>query len=217
MSRVAVVLSGCGVYDGSEVYEAVCTLLALDKLDAQVQCFAPNIQQKKVINHITGEEMAGESRNVLVESGRICRGKITDVAQADVADFDALIVPGGFGAATNLCDFAEKGADCTVNKDFLKFAQAMHQAGKPIGLICIAPAMSAAICGEGVECTIGNDPQTAATLEKMGARHKNCPVQDAHVDKQRKLVTTPAFMLAGRVSEAAAGIEQCVKQVLALA
>jgi enhancing lycopene biosynthesis protein 2 len=216
MSRVAVVLSGCGVYDGSEVYEAVCTLLALDKLDAQVQCFAPNIPQRKVINHITGKEMAGESRNVLVEAGRICRGKIKDVAQANEADFDALIVPGGFGAASNLCDFAEKGAGCTVNKDFLEFAQAMHQAGKPIGLICIAPAMSAAICGEGVECTIGNDPETAATLEKMGAQHKECPVQEAHVDKQRKLVTTPAFMLAGRVSEAAAGIDQCVKQVLAL-
>lgn len=216
MTKVAVVLSGCGVYDGSEVYEAVCTLVALDRAGAEVQCFAPNVEQMHVINHITGEVMEGESRNVLVEAGRICRGQIKDLKEAAVSDFDALLVPGGFGAAKNLCDFAVKGSACQLNPDFLEFAQAMHGAGKPIGLICIAPAMSAAICGEGVECTIGNDAETAAALEAMGAVHRECPVEQAHVDKERKLVTTPAYMLANRVSEAAAGIEQCVTEVLAL-
>ncbi|MCF7982733.1 MAG: isoprenoid biosynthesis glyoxalase ElbB [Pseudomonadales bacterium] len=216
MAKVAVVLSGCGVYDGSEVYESVCTLFALDKANAEVQCFAPNIQQMHVINHLTGEVMPGETRNVLIEAGRISRGQVKDLIEAKAEDFDALIVPGGFGAAKNLSDFALKGADCSVNPDFLKFAQAMHHAGKPIGLICIAPALAVAICGKGVECTIGNDAETAATLVAMGAVHRVCPVEKACIDKNRKLVTTPAYMLADRISEAATGIEQCVAAVLAL-
>jgi len=216
MPKVAVVLSGCGVYDGSEIYESVITLLALDRAGAEVQCFAPNIEQMHVVNHLTGDVSESESRNVLVEAARICRGEIKDVKEANAADFDALLVPGGFGAAKNLCDFAVNGPECSVNPDFLSFAQAMHKASKPIGLICIAPAMSAAICGEGVECTIGNDADTAAALTQMGAQHVECPVEKAHVDTERKLVTTPAYMLAGRVSEAADGIEECVKTVLNL-
>ena len=216
MTRVAVVLSGCGVYDGSEIYESVCTLLALERAGAEVQCFAPDVEQLHVINHLTGDVMVGETRNVLVEAARICRGQIRDVADAKVADFDALLVPGGFGAAKNLCDFAVKGADFQVNPDFLGFAKAMHQAGKPIGLICIAPAMSAAICGSGVEFTIGNDADTAAAIEASGAVHIPCPVEQAVVDSERKLVTTPAYMLANKISDAAAGIEVCVKQVLDL-
>ncbi len=158
--RVAVVLSGCGVYDGSEIYETVITLLRLDERDAQVQCFAPDIPQMHVINHAKGEPAEGESRNVLVEAARLARGDIKNLKDAKADDFDALIVPGGFGAAKNLSDFAVKGSELTVQKDFLQFAQAMHQAGKPIGLECIAPAMSAKICGEGVNCTIGNDTDT---------------------------------------------------------
>jgi len=216
MAKVAVVLAGCGVYDGTEVYEAVCTLLALDKANAEVQCFAPNVEQMHVVNHLTGEVVPGEKRNVLIEAGRICRGQVKDIAQAKAVDFDALIVPGGFGTAKNLSNFAVKGADCELNPDFLRFTQAMHCAAKPIGLICIAPAMSVAICGAGVECTIGNDAGTAAALVAMGAVHRECPVEKAWVDKERKLVTTPAYMLANRISDAAAGIEQCVKEVLAL-
>ena len=215
MAKVAVVLSGCGVYDGTEIYEAVCTLLALDRAGAEVQCFAPNKQQMHVVNHLTGEEMA-EKRNVLVEAARICRGQVKDLTEAKVGDFDALVVPGGFGAAKNLCNFAVKGAEAQVDPQFLAFAQGMHQAGKPIALICIAPVMSAAICGEGVECTIGNDESVAAAINTMGGQHISCPVTEAHVDKARKLVTTPAYMLAERVSEAAAGIEDCVAKTLAL-
>lgn len=215
--KVAVVLAGCGVYDGAEVNEAVLTLLALEQAGASYQCLAPNIEQMHVINHLTGEEMPGESRNVMIEAARIARGNVQDVADAKVEDYDALIVPGGFGAAKNLSDFAVKGSEMSVQADFLAFAQAMHQAGKPIGLICIAPAMSAAICGEGVSCTIGNDADTAAAIEAMGAKHLDCPVQEARVDSEKKLVTTPAYMLAGSVSEAAAGISACVVQVLTLA
>lgn len=213
--KVAVVLAGCGVYDGSEIHEAVLTLLALENEGATYQCFAPNIPQMHVVNHLTGEVM-NESRNVLVEAARIARGNIKDLKEADVKDFDALVVPGGFGAAKNLCDFAVKGADMTVLPDLLKFAQAMREAGKPVGLICIAPAMSARIFGAGVECTIGNDAETAAAITAMGGTHVNCPVEKAVIDKRNKLVTTPAYMLAGKVSEAAAGINACVRDVLGL-
>ncbi|GAB3485041.1 isoprenoid biosynthesis glyoxalase ElbB [Azotobacter salinestris] len=214
--KVAVILSGCGVYDGSEIYESVLTLLRLDQRGAQVQCFAPNVPQLHVIDHYRGEETQ-ESRNVLVEAARLARGNIKDVREGKVEAFDALILPGGFGAAKNLSDFAVSGADCTVQPDVLAFAQAFAQAGKPVGLICIAPALAARIYGPGVVCTIGNDPDTAATLTRMGAQHENCAVDEIVVDPQRKLVTTPAYMLAKSISEAASGINKLVDRVLELA
>ena len=217
MSKLAVVLAGCGVYDGAEVNEAVLTLLSLEQQGASYQCFAPDIEQMHVINHLTGEPVPGETRNVLVEAARIARGNVQDLAQLDVAQFDGLLVPGGFGAAKNLCNFAVAGADMTVQPDFLRIARAFHQAGKPIGLICIAPVMAAAICGQGSQCTIGNDADTAAAIEAMGGKHLACPVSEARVDTERKLVTTPAYMLAGGVAEAYSGISKCVAQVLALA
>jgi enhancing lycopene biosynthesis protein 2 len=216
MTTVAVVLAGCGVYDGAEINEAVLTLLALEQQGVSYQCFAPDMDQLHVINHLTGEVSEGETRNVLVEAARIARGNIKALSEAQEPEFEALLVPGGFGAAKNLSDFAVNGTAMTVQPDFLKFSQSMHHAGKPIGLICIAPAMSAAIFGEGVECTIGNDPETASLIEAMGAKHIVCPVQQAHVDTHKKLVTTPAYMLAGSINEAAQGISQCVKDVLAL-
>jgi enhancing lycopene biosynthesis protein 2 len=217
MSNVAVVLSGCGVYDGAEINEAVLTLLSLEQQGASYQCFAPDREQMHVVNHLTGEPVEGESRNVLVEAARIARGNIKPLTEASASDFDALMVPGGFGAAKNLCDFAVAGADMTVLGDFLALAQSFHQAGKPIGLICIAPVMAAAICGEGTQCTIGNDAETADAISAMGGQHLECPVQEARVDASKKMVTTPAYMLAGSVSEAYAGISDCVKEVLALA
>jgi len=217
MSKVAVVLAGCGFYDGAEINEAVLTLLCLEQQGATYQCFAPNVQQMHVINHLTGQVAEGESRNVLVEAARIARGRIKDVREARVDEFDALLVPGGFGAAKNLSNFAVAGAAMVVQPDFLTLARAFHQKGKPIGLICIAPVMAAAICGEGARCTIGNDAGTAAAIEAMGAEHLSCPVSEARVDRERKLVTTPAYMLAGGVAEAYSGISECVKEVLALA
>ncbi|HEY8330537.1 MAG TPA: isoprenoid biosynthesis glyoxalase ElbB [Pseudomonas sp.] len=214
--KVAVILSGCGVYDGAEIHESVLALLRLSQRGAQVQCFAPDIPQHHVINHLTGAESA-ESRNVLVESARIARGQIRDVRELQAADFDALILPGGFGAAKNLSDFALRGASCAVQADVLAAARGFAAAHKPIGLICIAPAMAARIYGAGVQCTIGHDPETAAKLVDMGAEHIDCPVDDIVVDAQRKLVTTPAYMLAKSLAEAASGINKLVDRVLELA
>ncbi len=216
MKRVAVILSGCGYLDGSEIYEATLTLLALDQAGAEIQCFAPDIPQLHVVNHLTGEP-TGESRNVLVEAARIARGKIADVKMAKAENFDALIIPGGFGAAKNLCDFALKGSELTVNPDVLAFAHAMHAAGKPIGLVCIAPAMAPTIAGAGTKYTIGNDAGTAAAINATGGVHVDCAVTDCVVDAQKKIVTTPAYMYPARISEAAAGIAKLVKEVLALA
>lgn len=217
MTKVAVVLAGCGVFDGAEIYESVLTLLNLDTRGVDYQCFAPDMEQMHVINHLSGEIAEGESRNVLVEAARITRGNIKNLNEAQAADFDALIIPGGFGVAKNLSDFAVKGSECSIQVDLMKFAQAMKTAGKPIGLICIAPTMSARIFGKGVECTIGNDADTAAAIESMGGKHIICPVTQCHVDKQNKLVTTPAYMLAGKITEAAEGIGRLVHEVLEMA
>ncbi|EJM62600.1 isoprenoid biosynthesis glyoxalase ElbB [Pseudomonas sp. NPDC089918] len=213
--KIAVILSGCGVYDGAEIHESVITLLRLDQRGAQVQCFAPDIAQLHVINHLTGEEMP-EARNVLVESARIARGNIKDIREASVEDFDALIVPGGFGSAKNLSNFAVEGAGCSVQPDVLALTEAFAEAGKPVGLICISPALAAKIYGPGVTCTIGNDADTAAAMNKMGATHAECAVTDIVEDKARKLVSTPAYMLAQSISEAASGINKLVDRVLEL-
>ena len=213
--KVAVILSGCGVYDGAEIHESVITLLRLDQRGAKVQCFAPNIAQHHVINHLTGEEMP-ESRNVLVESARIARGDIKDISEANAEAFDALIVPGGFGAAKNLSDFAFQGTDCAVQPDVLALAEAFAEAGKPIGLMCISPAIAAKIYGPGVICTIGKDADTAAAVSKMGGEHQECEVSEIVEDKARKLVSTPAYMLANSISEAASGINKMVDRVLEL-
>ncbi|OCW28010.1 isoprenoid biosynthesis glyoxalase ElbB [Pseudomonas sp. S3E12] len=213
--KIAVILSGCGVYDGAEIHESVITLLRLDQRGAQVQCFAPDIAQLHVINHLTGEEMP-ESRNVLVESARIARGKVKDIRDANADEFDALIVPGGFGAAKNLSNFAVEGAGCSVNPQVLELAEAFAEAGKPVGLICISPALAAKIYGPGVTCTIGNDTDTAAALDKMGATHQECSVEDIVEDTARKLVSTPAYMLGKSISEVASGINKLVDRVLEL-
>lgn len=216
MKKVAVVLSGAGVFDGAEIHESVITLLALDRKDAEVRIFAPNVPQMHVVNHLT-QQPDNETRNVLVESARIARGDIKDLAEANINDFDAVIFPGGFGAAKNLSDFAVKGADCSVNPVVEKFVVDGLKAGKVMGFICIAPALCARIAanmGLNVTVTIGTDKNTAAVMESLGARHVDCPVNDIVVDEQNKIVTTPAYMLGQRISEVADGIEKLVAKVL---
>lgn len=216
MKRVGVVLSGCGVYDGSEIHEATITLLAIARSGAQAVCFAPDKRQFDVIDHHSGEAM-GESRNVLIESARIARGEVSPLASAQAEALDALIVPGGFGAAKNLSNFATQGADCEVDTHLKALAQAMHQAGKPLGFMCIAPAMLPKIFDFPLRITIGTDIDTAEVLEEMGAEHVPCPVDDIVVDEDNKVVTTPAYMLAENIAEAAVGIEKLVARVLVLA
>jgi enhancing lycopene biosynthesis protein 2 len=219
MIRVGVVLSGCGVYDGSEIHEAVLSLLAIAKAGAKAVCMAPDIEQMHVINHFSGQTEAGQPRNVLVESARIARGQILDIATVKANDIDALVFPGGFGAAKNLCDFAVAGANCTVNEQVQRLVEEMLAAGKPLAGICIAPAMLAKILGQKqppVTLTIGTDQDTAATLDAMGAKHVACPVDEVVVNKQHKIVTTPAYMLADNIAQVAVGIEKAIQRMLEL-
>ena len=219
MPRVAVILSGCGVMDGSEIHEAVLTLLALDRAGAQFQCLAPNKNQMHVVNHLTHKPVAGETRNVLVESARIARGQVQDLATAAVEDFHAVILPGGFGAAKNLSNYADKGPQCDLDPAVDRFLAGMYKAGKPIGAICISPVMIAKAFGGkgGVRVTIGTDPKTANHIESMGAEHISCPVDDVVIDADHRIVTTPAYMLAESIAQAAVGIEKLVGEVLLLA
>jgi len=216
MKKVGVILSGAGVYDGSEIHEAVITLLAIARHGAQAVCFAPDKWQSDVVNHLTGEMLA-ERRNVLIESARIARGNVQPLSQASANDLDALIVPGGFGAAKNLSDFASLGSECTVDSSLKTLALEMHKAGKPLGFMCIAPAMLPKIFDFPLRLTIGTDIDTAEVLEEMGAEHVPCPVDDIVVDEEHKVVTTPAYMLAEDIAQAASGIEKLVERVLVLA
>ena len=210
--RFAVILSGCGNKDGAEIHESVMTLWAIHKHGAEYQCFAPDIDQHHVLNFITNQEMA-EKRNVLVESARIARGAIMDLKAYKVNDFDGLVMPGGLGVAKNLSSFAFEGADCTVNEDVVRAVKETAAQNKPIGALCIAPAIIAKILGN-VEVTIGQDPGTEAAIIKMGAGHQQTTHGEIVVDRQHKIVTTPCYMLDARVDQIGEGAENLVIALL---
>lgn len=214
--RVGVILSGCGVFDGTEIHEAVLTLLALDRAGAASVCAAPDMEQLHVLNHMTQEEM-DEKRNVLIESARIARGDIANLNALKADAIDALIIPGGFGAAKNLSNFAVKGPEATVHPEVARILKEMVDAGKPIGAICIAPAtLTRALSDVAPEVTIGTDTGTAAGIESMGGRHIACAVDEIHVDSANKIVTTPAYMLGPGIKDVATGIEKLVQKVIDL-
>lgn len=213
MKKFAVVLSGNGVYDGAEIHEATLTLLAIKKLGADYSIFAPDIAQHHVVNHLTGEEMP-ETRNVLVESARIARGKISNLNSFNAREFDALIFPGGFGVAKNLSTWAFNGPDCKVNSDVEKAIKDMSSLQKPIGALCISPVVIAKILGN-VEVTIGQDKATAEAVEKTGARHVNTTHGDVVRDTHRPIFTTPCYMLDADIVQIADGAENIVKAILA--
>jgi enhancing lycopene biosynthesis protein 2 len=217
MARVAVCLSGCGFLDGAEIHEAVFTLLALDRAGAEIVCCAPDKQQAGVVDHNTGKPVPDQRRNVLTESARIARGNIKPLSAVRAADIDALIFPGGFGAAKNLCTFADNGPDCAVDPEVESLVAQMMEMKKPIGAICIAPAMMARIVGKKkikAKLTIGSDPGTAAAINRMGAKHCECPTTEMVSDPDNKIVTTPAYMTGKGPADVCAGIEKLVAEVL---
>lgn len=216
MPRIAVILSGCGVFDGAEIHESVLTLLALDQANAQYQCFAPDMEQRHVIDHRSGKPVEGQSRNVLEESARIARGDILPLDELNVEAFDGIVLPGGFGAAKNLCSFAIDGADMAVDASLADKLTAAQRQGKALAFACIAPAIAAKLFGpDGLRFTIGNDADTAKTLESFGGKHVDCPVDDIVTDDKLNIITSPAYMLAKRIGEAHAGITKLVNALLA--
>ncbi len=212
--KIAVVLSGCGVYDGAEIHESVLTLLAISRHGAVATCFAPDIKQHHVINHLTGQEMP-ENRNVLLESARIARGQVADLANFNATEFDGLIFPGGFGAAKNLSSFAFHGPDAQIEPSVEAAVRSMVAAGKPIAALCIAPALLAKILGS-VELTIGQDTATAAALESLGATHISSRQTEVVVDYKNKIVTSPCYMLDSTVAQIADGADNTIEALLSL-
>jgi enhancing lycopene biosynthesis protein 2 len=216
--RVAVILSGCGVFDGSEIHEATLALLALDRAGAKAVIAAPDVPQVKVHDHRKGQDVAGQTRNVLVESARIARGDIRPVSDLTPADIDAVLLPGGYGAALNLSTLAKAGADMAVEPTTLEFLKAAWQAGKPLCALCIAPPILAKVLSDlgvkGVRMTIGNDPGTAGVIEALGQVHVTCPATSCVADPEHRIVTTPAYMLAGGLAELWMGVEAAVDALL---
>jgi enhancing lycopene biosynthesis protein 2 len=216
--HVGVILSGSGFLDGAEIQEATLTLLFLDRRGAKVTAMAPNLDQMHVVDHAKGKPASGERRNVLAEAARITRGAIADVKSVKASELDALILPGGYGAAKNLCTFATEGVKLTVNPDVERLVHDMAAAGKPIGFICISPVIAAKVLGgRKVKLTIGNDPDTAAALNALGAVHVDALVDQIVVDEKNKVVSTPAYMLGPSIAPVSAGIEKLVAAVLEMA
>lgn len=211
--QVAVILAGCGVYDGSEIYETTLTLLRLDQLGIGYHCFAPNIDQHHVVNHLTQEMVEGEQRNVLQESARLARGEISPLEDLVADSFDAVIVPGGFGVAKNLSDFASASNNMQVLEALKESLVGFRQEAKPIGLMCISPVLVPRLLGDGIAVTVGNDPAVSGAISAMGGLHRSCVVEDIVVDLEHRVVTTPAYMLATRISEAATGIFKLVDRI----
>ncbi|MCD6034586.1 MAG: isoprenoid biosynthesis protein [Rickettsiales bacterium] len=218
MVKVAVVLAGCGHLDGAEIRESVITLLALDRAGAEVSIFAPDVNQMHVVNHLTGKEMPGESRNVLEEAARIARGKISPLAKASAKDFDALVLPGGYGAAKNLSNVATKGKNATVLPELKTLITDFLHQKKPIGAICISPAiLTAAVKGNLVPTvTLGEDAD--GLIAGLGGKHRNCPTDEAVLDEEHGIVSCSAYMRGdATISDVAAGIEKVVATVVAIA
>lgn len=222
MPKVAVVLAGCGRADGSEIHESVSCLIHLSRLGAAYHCFAPDAPQADVVDHATGQPVPGERRNMLVESARIARGDISPLARLRVEDYDAVVFPGGFGAAKNLCTFAKDGENCTVIPDVERVVKGFRAAGKPIGMCCIAPVIAARVLGKaaggpGVRVTIGDDAATAAAIARMGSSNVVKPVDEAAVDEGNRLATAPAYMY-GQASphEVYQGIGRMIEATLAM-
>lgn len=213
--RAAIVLSGCGVFDGSEIHEAVVAILNFQKRGAKVSFFAPDIEQAHTVNHLTGKP-TDERRSVLAESARIARGDISSLSEFRAENFDVLFFPGGFGAAKNLCTFAFDGAGCKVNADVEKAVRAMLALKKPIGFICISPVIAAKVIGSGVRLTIGNDASTAAAINAMGAFHVDCPASSFVRDAERNVYSSPAYMLARDAAEVDAGVSAMIGEMLGL-
>ena len=217
MKKIGVVLSGCGVFDGAEIHESVITLLAIDRAGAQAVCMAPDVDQMHVVNHLTGEVSDGEKRNVLVEAARIARGEIKDIATVKADELDAIVFPGGFGAAKNLSSFAVKGENCDVHPEVLRLVKEFAAKKKPQAALCIAPAMMAKIYEDAPikpTLTIGNDKDCSSKIETMGSTHQECSARDFVFDEQNNVISTPAYMRGQSISEVAEGIEKTIHQLL---
>jgi len=216
MKHIAVVLCGSGYKDGSEIRESVLTLLALSHQGAHFTCFACDDFQYDVVNCLTGETVANEKRHMLIESARIARGDVRPLTELNVKNFDGIIFPGGFGAAKNLCTFAFHGSSGSVRADVQSILDSFYQSKKPIGAICIAPAILAlAFRNKGLTLTVGAAGETADEIIKLGHKHQACRADECVVDRTHRMATCPAYMYDDApLADIYRGIEGVVKAVL---
>jgi len=220
--RVGVVLSGCGSEDGSEVREAVLTLLSLERGGAEPVCLAPDLTQSRVVDHLSGKvDPDASPRRVPAEAARIARGKLLDIASVRDNELDALVFPGGEGVANVLSDYADKGVVCKVHPEVERLLKAMLARRRPMAFICLAPILAARVLGPvaGVRITLGAracEPAKHAAV--MGADVRPCPVREIMVDQKTSVVSTPAYMVDdARLIDVAVGIDKAVRAVLSLA
>jgi len=215
MGHMAVILSGCGFLDGSEIHESVLCLLALSQSGHTYHCFAPDIDQVKVVDHISKNAVAGQERNVLVESARIARGEISPLSTLKVSDFDAVVMPGGYGAALHLSTFAQDQEKCTVNEDFRRVVMEFHQARKPIGATCITPVVLAKIF-EGVipaTMTLGSSADANVHLSNLGMTVQSATAGEMISDDEHKVYTTPCYMEPPDLAAMYEGVKQMVAKL----
>jgi enhancing lycopene biosynthesis protein 2 len=217
MKKVAIVLSGCGHKDGAEITESVSVLIALSKAGAHYECFAPDVDFHPT-HHSTNESDANSLRNCLTEASRIARGHIENIKNLKETEFDAIVFPGGFGAALHLSDWAQKGAECRVHPEVERIIKAFHQDSKPIGAICIAPTLVARVLGtNGISLTIGNNKEVIEEISKTGAQHVECPVEDFITDRLHKVITTPAYMYETQPHKVFQGISGLIQELVEMA
>lgn len=193
--RFAVILCGSGYLDGSEIRESVAVLTALSSHDVEVQCFAPDAPVAHVMDHLKGHAVLGETRHQLTEAARIARGQILSLHELKPSQFSGVLIPGGYGVAQNLCNFAEAGAQATVRPEVQTLLESFHRQKKPIGAICIAPAL-VALCfrGMGMELTLGPPSDASREVEKLGHHPVRTEVDECHVDAKHRIVSTGAYM-----------------------
>lgn len=211
MKKYAVILAGSGVFDGSEIHEATLTMLAIMQHGGTYQCFAPDKKQHHVVNHLSGDEMP-ETRNVLIESARIARGNVKNILELHAKDFDALVIPGGFGVAKNLCDYAVKGADLSVIPEVENALKQFQSAGKPIAALCISPVIVSKVF-DGAKVTIGEDRTTAGHIAQIGGHHVNTTHGEVIFDEKYNLFTTPCYMLDANIEQIYQGAFNIIKAI----
>ncbi|MBN1113603.1 MAG: isoprenoid biosynthesis glyoxalase ElbB [Bacteroidales bacterium] len=210
--QFAVILAGCGSQDGSEIHEATMTLLAIDLAGAQYSIFAPDKNQHHVINHINGKEIDQE-RNVLVESARIARGKIDSLDKLDASKYDALIIPGGYGAAKNLCDYAFKGPLMEVDTLVAEKITDFKNSKKPIGALCIAPMIISKLF-PGSHVTLGQNNESVTHAEMLGAVHENTNNGEVIHDTENNIFTNPCYMLKASIGDIYRGAQNVVNKIM---
>jgi enhancing lycopene biosynthesis protein 2 len=227
--RVAVILSGCGHRDGSDVAETMLAFLMLDRAGAKVICAAPDAEQREVVDHLmdaaasaiatpTAAATSSVPRNARVEAARLAPGEVLPLAALDPNRLEGLFIPSGRGVATLLSDYAEKGALCAVDPDLARVMKALLAAKKPMGFVGLAAVLAARVLGPvaGVRLTLGSKAVVAAKhAAVMGADVRPGAIDDVIADERARVYSTPGLEAEGaRLAQVAKAIEKLARALV---